>query len=147
MKKSLLIAVAILVSGGGVHAATVRSKTGATAHVADDAASRFQCLIDRLDGSGYPIKFMGGFGPRGNPSKHPSGHALDVNQFARNVMRPHIPSGATAYAEACGLFHGALWSGSPDAGHFEVPGPTPGSYARRHRGGHRHARRHRRPRR
>lgn len=138
MRKPLLIAVAVLASGG-VHAATVRSKTGATAHVADGSASRFQCLIDRLDGSGYRIKFMGGYGPRPNASKHPSGNALDVNQYSRNVTEPRIPAAATAYAEACGLFHGALWRGRPDAGHFEVPGPTPGHHVRRHRGGRRHA--------
>jgi hypothetical protein len=115
-------------------AATVRSRSGATAQVAAQHAGKFQCLINHYDAAGAPIRFMGGIARRGfRQSKHPLGAALDINQIARNVNTPRVPAGATAWARSCGLFHGALWHRNPDAGHFEVPGRSPGRHHRRHR--------------
>lgn len=107
--------------------AVVRSRAGATARVNPAHRAKFQCLIDRLDASGYRIRFMGGYrrtyiaGTRYR-SKHWVGNALDINQYGRNVTRPRMPAAAGAMARACGLTPGSDWRGSPDTGHFEVPG-------------------------
>lgn len=104
-------------------AGTVRSKSGATAHVANRAVRHFQCLVDKLDASGYKIRFMGGWRKHGSVprSLHPAGLALDINQYSRNVTRPRIPKAATAMARSCGLIHGAVWNWA-DAGHFQLGG-------------------------
>lgn len=107
---------------GAAQAGTIRSRSGATAQVSPSATGAFQCLVDKLDATGYQIKFMGGFRRHGSvaASKHPHGLALDINQYARNIVRPALPAGTTAMAAGCGLFHGAIWRRA-DAGHFEVP--------------------------
>lgn len=124
-------------------AGTVRSKSGATAHVADRAVQAFQCLVDKLDSSGYRIKFMGGWRKHGSVrrSLHPSGMALDINQYSRNVTRPRIPASATAMARACGLIHGEVW-GWADAGHFQLGGWAGRSKHHRHRYARKHHRKH-----
>jgi hypothetical protein len=119
----VLIAMALLCLPATSFAGTVRSRSGATAHVADSATGAFQCLVSRLDGAGYPIHFMGGWRRHGSVSHslHPSGLALDINQYGRNVVRPHLPVGTTAMANDCGLIHGASWD-TADAGHFQLGG-------------------------
>ncbi|WP_296741479.1 hypothetical protein [Mesorhizobium sp.] len=114
------------------HAGTVRSKSGAVAHVADRAAGAFQCLVNRLERQGYPIRFMGGWRRHGSvrASLHPAGLALDINQLARNVTRPRMPHNEIALANACGLISGAQW-GWADSGHFQL-----GGWAGRGHGGH-----------
>lgn len=120
-------------------AATVRARSGATAQVAAGSAGKFQCLIDRLEGSGVSIKFMGGYRAHGSVrgSLHPSGRALDINQYARNVTRPHVPAGiGNAAASACGLIHGAVWRHA-DGGHFQDGGWAGSRKHRHHRRHHR----------
>jgi hypothetical protein len=109
-----------LVLPNAAQATMVRSTSGAKANVAPSSAPKFQCLVTALDRAGYKIKFMGGYGKRPNHSKHPSGHALDINQTARNRVIARFPSNINALAADCGLFHGAQWRRA-DAGHFEVP--------------------------
>lgn len=106
-----------------VEGGTIRSRSGATARVANSATPAFQCLIDKLDASGYKINFMGGWRKHGSvrESLHPAGLALDINQYRRNVTRPRIGPDATAMASACGLIHGAVWRNA-DAGHFQLGG-------------------------
>lgn len=124
-------ALAALCVVGPADAANVRSRSGANASVAPQHAAKFQCLVNRLEAAGVRITLLGGYGSRDfRGSKHPHGAALDVNQYARNVTRPHVPAGVgNAAARACGLIHGAVWR-SPDGGHFEVPGRSGRSYGR-----------------
>lgn len=116
--------MALFSGGAGRAAGIVRSKSGASAHVAPAAAGAFQCLIDRLDAQGYPIRFMGGYRARGSVrgSLHPTGLALDINQTARNRTRPKMPGNEVALANACGLVSGRQWHRSPDSGHFQRGG-------------------------
>lgn len=110
----------------------VHSRSGAWASVNPRYASRFQCIVNKLEAVGYRIRFMGGYRHtriasrygRGQWSKHAVGNAIDINQTGRNRTVGRMPRGATAMAKACGLLHGAVWR-HPDAGHFEVPGPNP----------------------
>lgn len=97
----------------------VDCKTGASTSVSSAMLPHAQCLLRWLDAMGYPVDDIGGFGERSNPSAHPTGNALDVNQRARNVVTHRFPSGVTAAASTCGLVHGAVW-GNPDTGHFEM---------------------------
>lgn len=114
----------------------VRSASGATAHVAASATQAFQCLVDRLDAVGYPVRFMGGWRAHGSVpgSLHPAGLALDVNQLARNVTRPAMPSNEISMANDCGLISGRQWRWA-DSGHFQLGGwaGSPRHYASRHR--------------
>lgn len=103
---------------------TIRSKSGATAKVAASHASKFQCLVDKIDNSGYRIRVLGGY-RRGICSpprhKHPCGLALDIDQTARDVTLRGFPrSQSTQFAKQCGLHPGSLWNHA-DTGHFEVP--------------------------
>jgi hypothetical protein len=96
------------------------ASNGVSTSVNPVALPKFQCLIAGLEQVGYHIVTLGGYGQRPNPSAHPTGCALDVNQTARNrTLRP-LPANATAIAHKCGLVHGAEWR-NPDGGHFEMP--------------------------
>lgn len=115
---AILMLVATVAEAG-----TIRSKSGATANVADRAHSAFQCLIDKLDAQGYAIKFMGGYRRHGSVrgSLHPAGLALDINQYSRNVTRPRMPGNEIELANSCGLVSGAQWHHA-DSGHFQQGG-------------------------
>jgi hypothetical protein len=106
-----LLAAALSARVTVAHAGTVRSKSGAVAEVADRAASALQCLANRLERQGYPIRFMGGYRRHRSvrASLHPAGPALDINQLARNVTRPRIPHNEIALANACGPISRAQW--------------------------------------
>lgn len=101
----------------------VRAASGATAHVASSATAAFQCVINALEAQGYPVKFMGGYANGGHirHSLHYSGLALDVNQLARGVTRPSMPSNEISLANSCGLVSGAQWANN-DSGHFQLGG-------------------------
>lgn len=132
MRKALfsigLCFLAVPANAGNIH-----SHSGATAQVAQAAAGAFQCLVDGLDGIGYQIHFMGGWRAHGSVrgSLHPAGLALDINQYARNVTRPRMPSAATGIASSCGLIHGAVWRNA-DTGHFQQGGWSGRALVARH---------------
>jgi hypothetical protein len=113
----------------------VRALSGATAHVAASAAGSFQCIVDRLERQGYPIRFMGGWRARGSlrGSLHRAGLAIDINQTGRNRTIPRMPSNEVEIANSCGAISGAQW-GHRDSGHFQIGGWTGWgqNYARRH---------------
>jgi hypothetical protein len=134
------VAVAV---GRGV----VKASTGAVAYVAGHASTAFQCVIDKLEAQGYPVKEMGGYARGGHirGSLHYSGTALDINQLARNVTSPRMPANEIQIANDCGLISGAQWRHA-DSGHFQLGGYDGktqvasrshrrhyASYARRHR--------------
>lgn len=138
----------VLRNGAGRAAGLVRAASGATAHVATAAAGRFQCLVDKLEAQGYPIRFMGGWRAHGSVpgSLHPRGLALDINQYGRNVTRPRMPRNEVALAGACGLISGAQWAHG-DSGHFQLGGwaghPRARYAAKRRHHGARYAHGHR----
>jgi hypothetical protein len=112
----------------------VRSRSGAVAYVAPHAHGPLQCVVNGIEAAGGHIKFMGGWRAHGSCSgcnKHPRGEAIDINQYARNVVRPALPANATVIAQRCGVLHGAVWRHA-DAGHFEV-GSTYASRRHRHK--------------
>lgn len=103
------------------HGAEVRSRSGVTIKVAPSAQRAAQCVFDFVEARGIKIKYARGYGEgtvRG--SYHPSGRAWDINQYARNRTKPHIPpSVSNAAADACGVVSGARW-GWKDNGHWNV---------------------------
>lgn len=122
--RGLNVAVALgLLVATPAQAETIRSRSGATAHVSAAHAGKFQAFIDDLESTGYRISFMGGT-RRGRCApprhKHPCGAAIDINQTARDVVTRRFPPGTNEMARRHGLLHGAEWRRSPDAGHFEV---------------------------
>lgn len=102
----------------------VRASSGAVARVAAHATEAFQCIVNRLEQRGYPVRFMGGLssGHMRN-SLHHVGLALDVNQVARNVTKPRMPGNEIELANSCGLVSGAQWRNA-DSGHFQLGGYT-----------------------
>lgn len=101
----------------------VRSVSGVAARVAASATQAFQCFVDALDRQGYPIRALGGWRAHGSVpgSLHPAGLAMDVNQVARNVTKPAMPSNEIALANGCGLISGRQWR-SADSGHEQLGG-------------------------
>ena len=94
------------------------ARSGATASVSYEALPHFQCLVTRLENVGYHIDFMGGYASRSNPSAHPTGNALDINQTGRGRVTRSLPYGFVGMAESCGLYSGSNFG---DTGHFEMP--------------------------
>lgn len=119
--------VAATRSGNGrTGLATIRSRSGAIAHINAAHVTNFACIVSSLEGAGYRISFMGGYSYRNiagtnRLSKHAFGNALDINQTARNRVVYRLPQGVNGMANRCGLTHGAVWR-NPDQGHFEIPG-------------------------
>lgn len=123
MKYAVAAFAAVLLTTPASALTAVHSRSGARAYVSEGSAQKFQCLIDRMDAAGIPIRFMGGWRAHGSVrhSLHPLGKALDINQHARNVTSPVVPHSATEMAEGCGLVSGARW-GYADNGHFQDGG-------------------------
>lgn len=96
------------------------ASNGKSAHVSATALPHFRCLVAWLEGAGYRINAMTGYAARpGNPSAHPSGNALDVNQTGFGRVSHAFPAGVDHAARACGLTPGSSFG---DNGHFEMPG-------------------------
>ena len=95
------------------------ARSGARASVSSHALPHFQCLVDRLEAAGYPIAFMGGYAARSNPSAHPTGNAVDINQTGRGRVTRRFPGNVEEMCRACGVYSGAHFG---DLGHFELPG-------------------------
>ena len=102
-------------------AATVTSRSGVRVQVSNGAYPALQCVVDYVERAGVRITSMRGTG-RGTVrgSLHPSGNALDINQYARNRTRPSVPAHiSNAAADACGVISGARW-GYADNGHWNL---------------------------
>lgn len=95
------------------------ARSGATASVSAHAQPHFQCLVDKLEAAGYRIAFMGGYARRSNPSAHPTGNAVDINQTGFGQVIRRFPDGLEEMCRACGVYNGAHFG---DIGHFEMPG-------------------------
>jgi len=115
-------ATAAIAGGGG--RVTYGSKSVA---LAASFQKPMQCVLDSLKKKGYTPRDVGCFGFRpGNASAHPSGHACDVDQTARNVTRLNRSMGPAnrgspqvGLASSCGAVSGCIWR-HPDCGHFEA---------------------------
>jgi len=94
------------------------ARSGATASVSSHALPHFQCLVDRLETAGYRIDFMGGYARRSNPSAHPTGNAVDINQTGFGRVTRRFPANVEEMCRACGVYSGAHFG---DYGHFEMP--------------------------
>lgn len=90
--------------------------------LAGAAVGPMQCVLDGLRAAGYPVRFARGLGAGSVPgSLHPAGLAMDVNQVARGVTTPRMPSSEIAIASSCGVISGAQWANN-DSGHFQLGG-------------------------
>ena len=113
----------------------VKSRSGVAVRVHPSAQAALQCVVDYVEASGVRVKYMRGYG-RGTVrgSLHPSGRAIDINQYARGRTRPHVPAHVSnAAADRCGVVSGARWAWN-DNGHWNLGG----GYVK-----HRHGKRYR----
>src|SRR5262245_12473081 len=102
-------------------AATVCSSNKICVRVAPEARAKLQCVVDHVERAGVRVKSMRGYG-RGTVrgSRHPSGHAIDINQTARGRTKPHVPRQvANAAGRACGVVSGGTWR-HDDTGHWNL---------------------------
>lgn len=117
----LLTATVVVLLSSSAYATTVTSRSGIRVQVSNGAYPALQCVVDYVEHAGVRITSMRGTG-RGTvrASLHPSGNALDINQYARNRTRPHVPTSVSnAAADACGVISGARW-GYADNGHWNL---------------------------
>jgi len=122
--------------GGKVELTQVSSKTGKTASVNKEYASKFQGIIDYLDGVGYDIYSLGGYvdrdvrGQPGVKSVHAHGAAIDINPKENPFGSQRItdmPEGVAKVASDMGLGWGANWKSVKDAMHFSAAKSEGGS--------------------
>jgi hypothetical protein len=115
--------------GGKPKLVRVSSKTGKSAEVNSEYASKFQGVIDYLDGVGYNIYSLGGYvdrdvrGQPGRKSVHAHGGAIDINP-AENPLGSQLvtdmPAEIGKIAAQLGLGWGGNWRSVKDAMHFSV---------------------------
>lgn len=119
---AVILGLLVLVLPAGARdVGIVRSKSGVVIKVAPSARAALQCVVDFVERSGVRVKYMRGYG-RGTvrASLHPSGRAIDINQYARNRTKPSVPrSVSNAAADHCGVISGARW-GYADNGHWNL---------------------------
>src|SRR5262245_12430945 len=112
-------------ANGNLAGIVTSKKTGATARVGVQFASRFQSYINDIEARGGVVRFMGGTrkGKCWSGGMHPCGKALDVCQTGRGRVDPrcHLPDRheLARIASAHGLFEGGQWCHS-DYGHAQV---------------------------
>jgi hypothetical protein len=110
---------------GGQGVTSITSPSGRSFTVAKEFAANFQGFINDYEGAGGKIgPESGGVGSRGNPSYHPLGRAIDINQAGYGIRSR---SGTTLpqdvedkLAMKWGLFPGSQFKSRSDIGHFEV---------------------------
>jgi D-alanyl-D-alanine carboxypeptidase len=115
--------------GGKPQLVSVSSKTGKSAMVNSEYASKFQGVIDYLDSVGYNIYSLGGYvdrdvrGQPGRKSVHAHGGAIDINP-AENPLGSQLitdmPAEIGKVAAQLGLGWGGNWRSVKDAMHFSV---------------------------
>ncbi|MGZ3686061.1 MAG: hypothetical protein ACXVCI_19555 [Bdellovibrionota bacterium] len=117
-----IFAIATLLLPALSQAATVKYGNKAVG-IAPNFAQPMQCIVDKLKQQNYNPKSIGCYAQRPkNRSAHPTGHACDVDQTARNVTGVNrIGSSAqTSIAKGCQAVSGCQWGRNPDCGHFEA---------------------------
>jgi hypothetical protein len=120
--------------------ATITTKRGLTAQVAEVFKDTFQGFVNDLEATGYEIKSIGGYARRVTTSGtrwsyHASGAAIDINPSTngyyspkRNPLPTDMPIPAVKQLIAkWGLGWGGLWREIDDAMHFCVARAEGGS--------------------
>ncbi|MGT2438302.1 hypothetical protein ACU4GH_23785 [Bradyrhizobium betae] len=89
-------------------------------------APQFLGFFNDLIKFGAPVRSLGGFGVRGNPSEHPRGFAIDWAQHSRDVVDADVRRWIDGHRDLLrkleqrwGLSGGENWQ-HPDTGHFSI---------------------------
>jgi hypothetical protein len=89
-------------------------------------AAQFLGFFNDLIKVGAPVRGLGGFGVRGNPSEHPRGFAIDWAQHSRDVVDADVRQWIDSHRDLLrklerrwGLSGGENWN-DPDTGHFSI---------------------------
>ena len=111
---------------GASESQSVKLANGKTVTVNKRAAAQFQGFFNDLIAAGAPVRNLGGVGPRGNPSQHPVGLAVDWAQHSRNVVDRDVqawisnnPDVLNNLERKWGISGGEHWK-NPDTGHFSI---------------------------
>jgi hypothetical protein len=105
---------------------TITLANGQQVTVNARAAAQFKGFFNDLIAAGAPVKGLGGYGLRPNPSQHPPGLAVDWAQSRRDVVSPQVaqwirgnPDVLDALESKWGMSGGEHWH-SRDTGHFSI---------------------------
>jgi hypothetical protein len=105
---------------------TVTLANGQQVTVNKRSAAQFKGFFNDLIQSGAPVRGLGGFGTRGNPSQHPTGLAVDWAQNSRDVVSPDVRKWIDQHRDELGglekkwgVSGGETWR-HPDTGHFSI---------------------------
>ena len=105
---------------------TITLSNGEKVTVNKAIAAQFLGFFNDLVKLGAPVRGLGGFGVRGNPSEHPLGFAVDWAQHSRDVVDPDVRQWIDSNRDVLkkleqrwGLSGGENWH-SPDTGHFSI---------------------------
>jgi hypothetical protein len=105
---------------------TITLSNGEKVTINKAIAAQFLGFFNDLIKLGAPVRGLGGFGVRGNPSEHPRGFAIDWAQQKRNVVAADVQHWIDGHRdvlrklERCwGLSGGENWH-NPDTGHFSI---------------------------
>jgi hypothetical protein len=105
---------------------TITLSNGQQVPVNKLAAPQFKGFFEDLIAAGAPVKNLGGYGRRPNPSQHPAGLAIDWAQSSRNVVSPAVarwirenPEVLNELERKWGMSGGEHWR-NPDTGHFSI---------------------------
>jgi hypothetical protein len=105
---------------------TIALDNGERVTVNKAVAAQFRGFFNDLLKHGAPVRSLGGFGVRGNPSQHPIGFAIDWAQSSRNVVTRDVQNWIDANRDTLrklerrwGMSGGENWN-NPDTGHFSI---------------------------
>ena len=105
---------------------TITLSNGEKVTVNKAIAAQFLGFFNDLIKLGAPVRGLGGFGVRGNPSEHPRGYAIDWAQHSRDVVDPDVRAWIDSHRDVLrklelrwGLSGGENWH-NPDTGHFSI---------------------------
>jgi hypothetical protein len=105
---------------------TITLSNGGKVTINKAIAEQFRGFFNDLIKLGAPVRGLGGFGVRGNPSEHPLGFAVDWAQHSRDVVDADVRQWIDGHRNVLkklelrwGLSGGENWH-NPDTGHFSI---------------------------
>jgi hypothetical protein len=105
---------------------TITLSNGQKVTINKAIAEQFRGFFNDLIKLGAPVRGLGGFGVRGNPSEHPLGFAVDWAQHSRDVVDADVRQWIDGNRDVLkkmelrwGLSGGENWH-NPDTGHFSI---------------------------
>jgi hypothetical protein len=105
---------------------TITLSNGEKVTINKAVAAQFLGFFNDLVKFGAPVRGLGGFGLRGNPSEHPRGFAIDWAQHSRDVVDADVRQWIDGHREVLkkmerrwGMSGGENWH-NPDTGHFSI---------------------------